>query len=64
MKTKDKIPDPLLDQVEALANQLMADVKDAYEDGDEVAAFRALERLKVGAEALSNIANVADYLGE
>lgn len=49
----------LTDKINAVANGLLADVDQAFSDGDEVAAFKALERLKIGAEALKTLNELA-----
>lgn len=59
---KAKIPERLDEQIEAMAHQLIADVSDAYERGEEIEAFRALERLRMGVEALVRLAEIDDYL--
>jgi hypothetical protein len=52
------------EQIKQVANALLRDAEEAYRDGDEVAFFKSLERMKVGAEALVLLAQVADYTKE
>ncbi len=55
----------LKEQMKALAHEMMEDVSDSYETGDPVQAYNALNRLKVGVEALHLLAMTAtqlDYL--
>ena len=52
------------EQIKQVANALLRDAEEAYRDGDEVAFFKSLERMKVGAEALLLLAQVADYTKE
>ena len=40
------------EQIKQVTNALLRDAEEAYRDGDEVAFFKSLERMKVGAEAL------------
>ena len=49
------------EQIKQVTNALLRDAEEAYRDGDEVAFFKSLERMKVGAEALVLLAQVADY---
>jgi hypothetical protein len=52
------------EQIKQVTNALLRDAEEAYRDGDEVAFFKSLERMKVGAEALVLLAQVADYTKE
>lgn len=52
----------LKEQMKSLAHQMMHDVSDAYEDGNPVEAYNALQRLKVGAEGLEKLAQTAEIL--
>jgi len=52
------------EQIKQVANALLRDAEEAYRDGDEVAFFKSLERMKVGAEALVLLASIADYTKE
>ena len=52
------------EQIKQVANALLRDAEEAYRDGDEVAFFKSLERMKVGAEALVLLAEVVDYTKE
>ena len=52
------------EQIKQVTNALLRDAEEAYRDGDEVAFFKSLERMKVGAEALILLAEVADYTKE
>ncbi len=52
----------LKEQMKALAHEMMEDVSDSYETGDPVQAYNALNRLKVGAEALHMLAMTAEQL--
>ena len=52
------------EQIRQVVNALLRDAEEAYRDGDEVAFFKSLERMKVGAEALILLAEVADYTKE
>ena len=52
------------EQIKQVTNALLRDAEEAYRDGDEVAFFKSLERMKVGAEALILLAQVADYTKE
>jgi len=52
----------LKDQMKALAHEMMEDVSDAYEGGDPVQAYNALNRLKVGSEAILMLAQAAEQL--
>jgi hypothetical protein len=52
------------EQIKQMANALLRDAEEAYRNGDEVAFFKSLERMKVGAEALVMLASIADYTKE
>jgi len=52
------------EQIKQVTNALLRDAEEAYRDGDEVAFFKSLERMKVVAEALILLAQVADYTKE
>ena len=52
------------EQIKQVTNALLRDAEEAYRNGDEVAFFKSLERMKVGAEALILLAEVADYTKE
>ena len=52
------------EQIKQVTNALLRDAEEAYRDGDEVAFFKSLERMKVGAEALVLLASIADYTKE
>ena len=52
------------EQIKQVTNALLRDAEEAYRDGDEVAFFKSLERMKVGAEAVVLLAQVADYTKE
>jgi hypothetical protein len=52
------------EQIKQVTNALLRDAEEAYRDGDEVAFFKSLERMKVGAEALVLLAQVAEYTKE
>jgi hypothetical protein len=52
------------EQIKQVTNALLRDAEEAYRDGDEVAFFKSLERMKVGAEALALLAQVAEYTKE
>lgn len=52
------------EQIKQVANALLRDAEEAYRNGDEVAFFKSLERMKVGAEALVMLASIADYTKE
>ena len=52
------------EQIKQVANALLRDAEEAYRNGDEVAFYKSLERMKVGAEALVLLAQVADYTKE
>ena len=52
------------EQIKQVTNALLRDAEEAYRDGDEVAFFKSLERMKVGAEALVMLASIADYTKE
>ena len=52
------------EQIKQVANALLRDAEEAYRNGDEVAFFKSLERMKVGAEALVLLAQVAEYTKE
>ena len=47
-----------------MTNALLRDAEEAYRDGDEVAFFKSLERMKTGAEALLLLAQVSEYTKE
>lgn len=50
------------EQIKQVTNALLRDAEEAYRDGDEVAFFKSLERMKVGAEALVMLAQVNAYM--
>ena len=50
------------EQIKQVTNALLRDAEEAYRDGDEVAFFKSLERMKVGAEALVLLAQVNAYM--
>ena len=52
------------EQIKQVTNALLRDAEEAYRDGDEVAFFKSLERMKVGAEALVLLAQVYEYTKE
>ena len=52
------------EQIKQVTNALLRDAEEAYSDGDEVAFFKSLERMKVGAEALVLLVQVAKYTKE
>jgi hypothetical protein len=52
------------EQIKQMANALLRDAEEAYRNGDEVAFFKSLERMKVGAEGLVMLASIADYTKE
>ena len=52
------------EQIRQVVNALLRDAEEAYRDGDEVAFFKSLERMKVGAEALILLAQVSEYTKE
>ena len=52
------------EQIKQVTNALLRDAEEAYRDGDEVAFFKSLERMKVGAEALVLLAQVSEYTKE
>lgn len=52
----------ITEQMEALASSLLEEVKEAYKNEDEVELYRALERLKIGAEAMSKLIEVDEYI--
>ena len=47
-------------KLKSIAEDLIDDVYDAMNTNDEVAKFRALERLKLGADGLSSIWYLAE----
>lgn len=61
---KHKLNEPIDDQIMDIANGLIADAREAYIDGDEVGLFKALERMKLGAEGLATILEVVDNITE
>jgi len=52
------------EQIKQVANALLRDAEEAYRDGDEVAFFKSLERMKLGAEGLATILGVVDSITE
>lgn len=52
------------EQIKQVTNALLRDAEEAYRDGDEVAFFKSLERMKTGAEALLLLAQVSEYTKE
>ena len=52
------------EQIKQVTNALLRDAEEAYRDGDEVAFFKSLKRMKVGAEALVLLAQVSEYTKE
>ena len=52
----------LKDKMKQLAEALMSDTQQAYENGDKVEFFNSLTRLKNGSEALKNLAATAETL--